>query len=85
MRQPGYEVDCGGVIGDPVVSVITRATAAAAAPPSPGHGVHRYHFVVHAVDVATLGVPRTATPAFLGFNLYSHTLARAHIVPTFEQ
>ncbi len=47
--------------------------------------MHRYHFVVHAVDVATLGVPRTATPAFLGFNLYSHTLARAHIVPTFEQ
>ena len=54
-----------------------------AAPPA-GHGVHHYHFVVHAVDVETLGVPRTATPGFLGFNLYSHTLARARIVPTFE-
>lgn len=53
--------------------------------PPPGHGVHRYHFVVHAVDVPTLGVPRNATPAFLGFNLYSHTLARARIVATFER
>lgn len=55
-----------------------------AAPPS-GHGVHHYHFVVHAVDVARLGVPRTGTPAFLGFTLYSHTLARARLVATYEQ
>ncbi|MDN5916114.1 MAG: YbhB/YbcL family Raf kinase inhibitor-like protein [Pseudonocardia sp.] len=49
-----------------------------AAPPE-GHGEHRYHFVVHAVDVARLGVPKGATPAFLGFNLFTHTLARARI------
>ena len=55
-----------------------------AAPPA-GHGPHRYHFVVHAVDVPTLGIPRASTPGFLGFNLYTHTLARAVIVPTFEQ
>lgn len=36
VRQPGYEVDCGGVIGDPVVSVITRATAAARGSTVPG-------------------------------------------------
>lgn len=55
-----------------------------AAPPT-GHGPHRYIFTVHAVDVASLGLPAEATPAFLGFNLFSHTLARATIVPTFEQ
>lgn len=55
-----------------------------AAPPA-GHGVHHYYFVVHAVDVPTLGVPRAGSPAFLGFNLYSHTLARGRIVATFEQ
>jgi phosphatidylethanolamine-binding protein (PEBP) family uncharacterized protein len=40
---------------------------------------------VHAVDVATLGIPRTATPAFLGFNLFSHTLARATITAVYER
>lgn len=55
-----------------------------AAPPE-GHGVHRYHFVVHAVDVATLGIPRGATPAFLGFMLFSHTLARAGITAVYER
>ena len=54
-----------------------------AAPPE-GHGKHRYFFVVHAVDVESLGVPPDATPAFLGFNLFSHTLARGMIVPWFE-
>lgn len=54
-----------------------------AAPP-PGHGVHRYFFVVHAVDVPSLEISADATNAFLGFTLFSHTLARASIVPVFE-
>jgi Raf kinase inhibitor-like YbhB/YbcL family protein len=54
-----------------------------AAPP-PGHGRHHYHVVVHAVDVPTLDVPADASPAFLGFNLFSHTLGRAMIVPVYE-
>jgi Raf kinase inhibitor-like YbhB/YbcL family protein len=54
-----------------------------AAPPA-GHGPHHYWIVVHAVDVPTLDIPAEATPAFLGFNLFSHTLGRAMIVPTFE-
>jgi Raf kinase inhibitor-like YbhB/YbcL family protein len=55
-----------------------------AAPPA-GHGPHHYYLVVHAVDVETLGVNPDATPAFLGFNLFFHTLGRAMIVPWYEQ
>jgi Raf kinase inhibitor-like YbhB/YbcL family protein len=55
-----------------------------AAPPA-GHGPHRYFFVVHAVDVDTLGIDASATPAYLGFNLFFHTLARAILVATYEQ
>jgi Raf kinase inhibitor-like YbhB/YbcL family protein len=54
-----------------------------AAPPA-GHGPHNYYTVVHAVDVAELEVPADATPAILGFNLFSHTLGRAMIVPVYE-
>jgi Raf kinase inhibitor-like YbhB/YbcL family protein len=52
--------------------------------PPPGHGVHHYWFAVHAVDVESLGLPDGATPAYLGFNLFFHTLARAVIVGTNE-
>ena len=54
-----------------------------AAPP-PGHGPHHYHVVVHAVDVDSLGIDRDATPAYLGFNLFGHTLGRARIVAWYE-
>jgi Raf kinase inhibitor-like YbhB/YbcL family protein len=55
-----------------------------AAPP-PGNGKHRYFIVVHAVDVPSLGLPKNASPAYLGFNLFSHTLGRAIIVPWAER
>ncbi|TSC34157.1 YbhB/YbcL family Raf kinase inhibitor-like protein [Corallococcus sp. Z5C101001] len=53
-----------------------------AAPP-PGHGAHRYFIVVHAVDVPSLDIPKDASPALLGFNLFTHTLARATLVGTY--
>jgi Raf kinase inhibitor-like YbhB/YbcL family protein len=55
-----------------------------AAPPV-GHGRHRYFTVVHAVDVESLGISSDATPAFLGFNLFFHTLGRGMIVPWYER
>lgn len=55
-----------------------------AAPPE-GNGVHHYYFVVHAVDVPSVGVSKDATPAFLGFTLSGHTLARATLVPIYER
>lgn len=52
-----------------------------AAPPS-GHGPHRYFITVHALDVEDLGIAADATPAFLGFNIFFHTLGRAVMVAT---
>ncbi|MEV4538958.1 YbhB/YbcL family Raf kinase inhibitor-like protein [Asanoa sp. NPDC049518] len=53
-----------------------------AAPP-PGSGRHTYFIGVHALDVETLGLDKDATPAFLGFNMAGHTLARGVITPWF--
>lgn len=55
-----------------------------AAPP-PGDQIHRYYFVVHAVDVEALDVTPDATPAVVSFNLAFHTLARAQVVPTYQR
>jgi Raf kinase inhibitor-like YbhB/YbcL family protein len=54
-----------------------------AAPPA-GHGTHRYFFIVHALDVESLGIPHDATPAFLNFNIASHILGRAVLTATAE-
>ena len=52
------------------------------APPK-GDRPHRYVFAVHALDVASLDVTEDMTPAYVGFNMTSHTLARAVLRPTF--
>jgi len=53
------------------------------APPE-GDQVHRYFFVVHAVDVPTLGVDTGTSATAVSFNLVFHTLARAILVPEFS-
>jgi Raf kinase inhibitor-like YbhB/YbcL family protein len=55
-----------------------------AAPPA-GHGPHRYFVAVHALGVEKLDLPAEATPAYLGFNLFGHAIARALIHGTYEQ
>ena len=55
-----------------------------AAPPV-GTGKHRYFFVVYALDVKELELSSDATPAFLAFNLLTHTVARASIISWYEQ
>ncbi|MFI7547850.1 YbhB/YbcL family Raf kinase inhibitor-like protein [Actinoplanes sp. NPDC049599] len=54
-----------------------------AAPP-PGDRPHRYVFAVHALDVDRLEVSEGATPAYVGFNLAFHTLARATLRATYQ-
>ncbi|HEY8217277.1 MAG TPA: YbhB/YbcL family Raf kinase inhibitor-like protein [Acidimicrobiia bacterium] len=55
-----------------------------AAPP-PGSPPHRYIFAVHALDTDQLGVDEHASPAFVGFNLGFHTVARGLIIPVFAR
>jgi Raf kinase inhibitor-like YbhB/YbcL family protein len=52
-----------------------------AAPP-PGHGTHHYWVTVHALDVPSLEVPAEGSNAYLGANLYAHSIARATLVGT---
>lgn len=54
-----------------------------AAPPG-GDGLHRYVYTVFALDTDHLDLPAEASPAYLGFNITFHTLARAAIRPTCE-
>jgi Raf kinase inhibitor-like YbhB/YbcL family protein len=52
--------------------------------PPPGDVPHRYVFAVHALDTDDLGLDESASPAYVGFNLAFHTLARAVIRPTYQ-
>ncbi|GAA4393724.1 YbhB/YbcL family Raf kinase inhibitor-like protein [Tsukamurella soli] len=54
------------------------------APPA-GHGPHRYYFVVHALGVEKLDLPETATPAYLGFNLFGAAIGRGTLLGIYEQ
>lgn len=92
---PGHVTGLAAGAGDPGAATLPEGAITlpndaglhrylGAAPPE-GHGVHRYYFVVHAVDVPTLGIPRAASPAYLGFVLLTHTLARATITATYER
>lgn len=53
------------------------------APPA-GDQVHRYMFVVHAIDVPALDVAADAPPTVVAFHLAFHTLARARLTATFR-
>jgi Raf kinase inhibitor-like YbhB/YbcL family protein len=53
--------------------------------PPDGDRPHRYYYVVHAVDVETLGVDDEASAAVVSFNLAFHTLARAQLLATFQR
>ena len=52
------------------------------APPE-GHGDHRYVFAVHAVGIPTLGIDSSASPAYVGFNLFFNTLGRGVLIAHF--
>ncbi|MFI7585690.1 YbhB/YbcL family Raf kinase inhibitor-like protein [Spongisporangium articulatum] len=82
----GAGVEGGGELPEGAFMVRNDAGSKAymgSAPP-PGDRVHRYFFVVHAIDVEQLDVDENATPAVVSFNLAFHTLARAQIVPTYQ-
>lgn len=55
------------------------------ASPPKGDREHRYIFAVHALDTPLLEVGPAAAPAFLGFNIVFHVIARATLTPTYQQ
>ncbi len=75
--------------GLPPTAITVRNDAGAkryigAAPPG-GHGPHRYMFAVQAVRESSLGIDDSVSPAFLGFNLFFHSIGRGLITPVYEQ
>jgi len=52
--------------------------------PPPGHGPHRYHFTVYALDVPSLGL-RGRSRADLEAALEGHTLAKATLMGRYER
>ncbi|GAA1480251.1 YbhB/YbcL family Raf kinase inhibitor-like protein [Gordonia sinesedis] len=79
--------DSGSGLPDGAVALANDAATKrfiGAAPP-PGHGPHRYIVAVHALDTEKLDLPDGATPAYLGFNLFSHAIGRALLTGTYEQ
>lgn len=55
-----------------------------AAPPE-GDRPHRYIFAVHALDTEKLDVQPDNTPAWLGFNLTFHVIARATLMAKYSR
>lgn len=54
------------------------------ASPPPDDRPHRYVFTVYALDVDHLELDSSASPAYVGFNIAPHTLARGALRPTFQ-
>jgi Raf kinase inhibitor-like YbhB/YbcL family protein len=84
-RGAGAEGGAGLPAGAFMVRNDGGSTAYLGAAPPAGDQVHRYFFVVHAIDVEKLDVDDSATPAVVSFNLAFHTLARAIVTPTYQQ
>jgi phosphatidylethanolamine-binding protein (PEBP) family uncharacterized protein len=49
-------------------------------PPGPAH---RYYIVVTALDIPTVDVPDTASPALALFDTFRNAIARATLVPVY--
>lgn len=75
-------------LGLPIGAIQLRNDASLArfvgAAPPHGHGRHRYVIVIHALDIEDIGVASNATPAALGFQMFTHSLGRAVMIATAE-
>src|SRR3954468_3461692 len=53
--------------------------------PPEGHGFHEYLITVYALKTDKLGLYQNASPAYVGFNLWGNTIAKASIVMYFKR
>ena len=89
---PGDSVELPANAGDPDAGLLPagavqglneiRIPRFLGAAPPPGHGEHRYFFVLSALSIEHLDVPEDATPAVVGFTLRDALVARAVLVGT---
>ena len=66
-----------------ITSDMGTASFGGSAPPK-SDMTHRYMYVVHAVDVPSLGLDPQANPTVVSFNLAFHAIARARITVTYD-
>ena len=53
--------------------------------PPQGHGFHQYLITIYALKIDKLGLDKSSTPAFVGFNLFSNTIAKASLVMYYKR
>ena len=53
--------------------------------PPQGHGFHEYRITVFALKVDKLGLDKNATPAFVGFNLFSNTIEKSTLIMYYKR
>jgi len=53
--------------------------------PPQGHGVHHYHFVIHALKVDHLEVPEDATAALVGYMIHANELGSAELTALYQR
>lgn len=75
----GFQPGSVGVSG---TSGFRRAGYGGPCPPS---GVHHYHFMLSALDVATLGLPAGATKADVEKAMAGHVLGKAELIGTYQR
>lgn len=78
--SPGGKLPAGAV----QVRNDAGATGYMGAAPPKGDRPHHYIFAVHALDTDKLEVDQNASPAFVGFNITFHILARATLTALFQ-
>jgi Raf kinase inhibitor-like YbhB/YbcL family protein len=53
--------------------------------PPQGHGFHEYRITVYALKTDKLGLDKNATPAFVGFNIFSNIIEKATLVMYYKR
>jgi Raf kinase inhibitor-like YbhB/YbcL family protein len=48
--------------------------------PPKGDKPHHYHFTIYALDIDKIDADQNASPAYIGYNIHFHTLAKGHFV-----